>query len=175
MNDLSNADLILCLAGAFVTGLAGFAFAIVAAWLHLLPPTQATSLIVAYGVIVQGVAVWKLRRAIVWRRLMPFLIGGAIGVPLGILLLRCASPAALRMAVGVVLVLFSLHNLVRPQLGSAIPPGRWRTVRSGLLMACSAAPRGSPASPRLSGAACAAGPRPSSARPSSRPGSPSLA
>ena len=103
MNGLAVADLILFLAGAFaaafVTSLAGFAFAIVAAaaWVHFLPPTQATALIIAYGLIVQGVSVWKLRRAIVWGRLMPFLIGGAIGVPLGILLLRCASPAALRM------------------------------------------------------------------------------
>lgn len=68
------------LAAAIVTGLTGFAFAIVAAgaWVHFLPPTQATSLTVAYGVIVQGVSVWKLRRAIVWWRLMPFLLGGAL-------------------------------------------------------------------------------------------------
>lgn len=130
MDGLSLADLTLFVAGAFaaafVTGLAGFAFAIVAAagWLHFLPPAEATALIVAYGLIVQGVSVWKLRRAIQWRRLMPFLIGGAIGVPLGVELLRWASPAALRIGVGAILVLFSLHNLVRPQLGSAARAGR---------------------------------------------------
>jgi len=124
------ADLILFVAGAFaaafVTGLAGFAFAIVAAavWLHFLPPTQATALIVAYGLIVQGVSVWKLRRAIQWRRLLPFLIGGVLGVPLGVELLRWASPAVLRIGVGAVLVLFSLYNLVRPQLGSTARAGR---------------------------------------------------
>ena len=124
MDGLSVTNLSLFVAGAFaaafVTGLAGFAFAIVAAaaWLHFLPPTQATALIVAYGLIVQGVSVLKLRRAIVWPRLMPFLIGGALGVPLGIELLRWASPAALRIAVGAILVLFSLYSLVRPQLGS---------------------------------------------------------
>jgi hypothetical protein len=130
MDGLSVTDLSLFVAGAFaaafVTGLAGFAFAIVAAaaWLHFLPPAQATALIVAYGLIVQGVSVWKLRRAIVWPRLMPFLIGGALGVPLGIELLRWASPATLRIAVGAILVLFSLYNLVRPQLGSAARAGR---------------------------------------------------
>ena len=130
MDGFSVTDLTLFVAGAFaaafVTGLAGFAFAIVAAaaWVHFLPPSQATALIVAYGLIVQGVSVWKLRRAIVWGRLMPFLIGGALGVPLGILLLRWASPAALRIAVGAVLVLFSLYNLVRPQLGSTARAGR---------------------------------------------------
>jgi len=130
MDGLSVVDLSLFVAGAFaaafVTGLAGFAFAIIAAaaWLHFLPPTQATALIVAYGLIVSGVSVWKLRRAIVWSRLMPFLIGGAIGVPLGIELLRWTPVGALRMAIGAVLILFALYNLRRPQLGSTARAGR---------------------------------------------------
>jgi uncharacterized membrane protein YfcA len=40
-------------------------------------------LIVALGLIVQGISRWKLRRAIEWPRLLPFLVGGVIGVPLG--------------------------------------------------------------------------------------------
>jgi hypothetical protein len=41
-------------AAAFVTGLAGFAFAIVAAavWLYFLPPAQCTALIAAFDLIV---------------------------------------------------------------------------------------------------------------------------
>jgi uncharacterized membrane protein YfcA len=104
-------------AAALVTGVAGFAFGIVASavWLHFLPPAETTALIVAYGLIVQGVSVWKLRRSIKPARLLPFLIGGAIGVPIGVALLRWTSPAALRVSIGVVLVLFSLYSLVRPQ------------------------------------------------------------
>jgi uncharacterized protein len=43
-------------AAAFVTGLAGFAFGMVAAsiWLFALPPAQTTTLIVAYALMVQG-------------------------------------------------------------------------------------------------------------------------
>ena len=65
-------------AAAFVAGLAGFAFGLVAAaiWLQILTPLQTATLIVCYGLIVQGYAVWKMRRAIDWRRLLPFLIGG---------------------------------------------------------------------------------------------------
>jgi uncharacterized membrane protein YfcA len=37
-------------------------------------------------------------------------------VPIGVELLRWTSPATLRISVGVVLVLFSLYSLVRPQL-----------------------------------------------------------
>jgi uncharacterized membrane protein YfcA len=129
MDGFSTLDLSLFLAGAFaaafVTGLAGFAFAIIAAavWLHFMTPTQATPLIVAFGLIVQGVSVWKLRRAIQWKRLMPFLIGGVIGVPLGAELLRWANPSHLRLAIGAILVLFSLWNLFRPSLVSMARAG----------------------------------------------------
>src|SRR5690349_7979325 len=122
-------DLALFLAGAFaaafVTGLAGFAFAIVAAavWLHVMVPGQAPPLIIAFGLIVQGVSVWKLRRAIQWKRLAPFLIGGVIGVPIGAELLRWAAPGALRIAIGALLVLFSLWNLFRPSLVSMTRAG----------------------------------------------------
>jgi uncharacterized protein len=106
------------LAAAFVTGLAGFAFGLIAAaiWLHALTPMQTTTLIVAYGLLVQGYAVWKLRHTLKASRLMPLILGSAIGVPFGIVLLRWVSPAHLRMAIGVLLVLFSLYNLVRPKL-----------------------------------------------------------
>ena len=50
-------------AGAFVAGLSGFAFGLVAAslWLYILTPLQSASLIVAFGLLVQGYSVWKLR------------------------------------------------------------------------------------------------------------------
>src|SRR6516165_4640248 len=117
MADLPILDLLLFAAGTFaaalVTGVAGFAFGIVAsaAWLHFLPPAQTTALIVAYGLIVQGVSVWKLRRAIQFPRLLPFLVGGAIGVEL----LHEVSPGAVRLSVGIVLIIFSLYSLMRPQ------------------------------------------------------------
>ena len=129
MDHFHTLDLALFIGGAFaaafVTGLAGFAIAIVAAavWLHVMTPAQATPLIVAYGFIVQGVSVWKLRRAIVWQRLLPFLIGGVIGVPLGAELLRYAAPGDLRLAIGALLVLFSLWNLFRPSLASMARAG----------------------------------------------------
>jgi uncharacterized membrane protein YfcA len=121
MTDFPILDLLLFAAGTFaaalVTGIAGFAFGIVAAaaWLHFLPPAQTTALIVAYGLIVQGVSVWKLLRSIQFPRLLPFLLGGAIGVPIGVELLHAVPPGALRLSVGVVLIVFSLHNLMRPQ------------------------------------------------------------
>ena len=122
MDDLQILELVIfagaTFAAAVVAGVAGFAFGIVAAagWLHFLSPVQTAALIAAFGLIVQGLSVWKLRRSLNLRRLLPFLIGGAVGVPIGIELLRWTSSATLRLAIGVVLILFSLYNLVRPKV-----------------------------------------------------------
>jgi uncharacterized membrane protein YfcA len=141
MGEISAVNLILFVsatfAASFVAGLARFAFAIVivaaAVWLHFLPPAQSTVLIAAFGLIVQGWAVWKLRHAIRPSRLAPFLIGAAIGVPFGAQLLRWASPDSLRFGIGVVLVTFSLYSLIRPRLPSASEAGRFTDGLMGTL------------------------------------------
>ena len=105
-------------AAAIVAGLAGFAFGLVAAavWLHILPPAETATLIIVFGLIVQGYAVFKLRGALNWGRLWPFLAGAAFGVPLGVAVLAIADPAHVRAGVGVLLVLYSLYGLARPSL-----------------------------------------------------------
>src|SRR5262250_3797452 len=99
--------LLATFAGAFVAGLSGFAFGLIAAsiWLYILTPLQSATLIVAFGLIVQGYSVWKLRGALDWRKLWPFVLGAAFGVPAGVLLLTWADPRSVRVAVGVFLVL----------------------------------------------------------------------
>jgi uncharacterized protein len=105
-------------AGAFVAGLSGFAFGLVAAslWLYILSPLQTATLIVAFGLVVQGYSVWKLRHALDWRKLWPFVAGAAIGVPIGVTLLTWADPHSVRGGVGVLLVLYSLYAFFRPTL-----------------------------------------------------------
>jgi len=120
--DLPAIDLLVfgvaSFAASLVAGLAGFAFGLVAAalWLHVLTPVQTTALIVGFGLLVQGFSVWKLRRALDFGRLLPFLLGAALGVPIGAALLRWTSPQLLRAGVGTVLIAFSLYNLARPKL-----------------------------------------------------------
>ena len=118
--DLSVTNLVLYLgatfAAALVTGIAGFAFGLVAAavWLHILTPLQTATLIIGFGLVVQGVSVWKLRHALRWYRLWPFLIGGALGVPLGVAILGWANPEHVRFAIGAILILYSVYGLARP-------------------------------------------------------------
>ena len=103
---------------AFVTGISGFAFGLIAAgiWLHVITPLQTAALIVAFGLLAQGTSVWKLRHALNWSRLWPFLLGGALGVPVGVGILEWMSPRYLREGVGAVLILYSLYSLARPNL-----------------------------------------------------------
>jgi uncharacterized membrane protein YfcA len=101
-------------ASALVAGLSGFAFGLIAAslWLYILSPLQTATLIIAFGLLVQGYAVWKLRHALDWRRLWPFVIGAAIGVPIGVNILTWANPAHVRAGIGV----FDARGM------SALPP-----------------------------------------------------
>jgi uncharacterized protein len=105
-------------AAALLAGLGGFAFGIVAAaiWLYVLTPLQTATLIMGLGLVVQGYSVWKLRHALDGRRLAPLLIGTAFGVPLGVFVLAHTDPRYLPLGIGVVLVLFSLYGLLRPNL-----------------------------------------------------------
>jgi hypothetical protein len=103
---------------ALVAGLGGFAFGIIAAavWLYVLTPLQTATLIICLGLVVQGYSVWKLRHALSWRRLAPFVIGAGFGVPLGVFILAHADPHYLTRGVGAVLLLFSLYGLFRPTI-----------------------------------------------------------
>jgi len=121
--------LLATFAGAFVAGLSGFAFGLVAAslWLYVLTPVQSATLIIAFGLVVQGYSVWKLREALDWQRLWPFIAGAAIGVPAGVTLLTWSDPRSVRIAVGIILILYSVYAFFRPTLkfsgGSRVSDG----------------------------------------------------
>jgi uncharacterized membrane protein YfcA len=104
--------------GGFASGLAGFAmgFVVSGIWLHILTPVQTTALIVGYGLLTQGYGVWKLRHALAWKSIAPFIVGGLIGVPIGTMLLTYLNPAYLRSGVGVLLVIYGAYGLAQPAL-----------------------------------------------------------
>jgi len=102
--------------GAFVSGLAGFAMGVIVlgVWLHFLPPLQCAMLVVAFGLITQGYGTWRLRHAFEWRRIAPFVIGGAVGVPIGTAILAASDPRYFRAAVGLLIVAYGCYGLLRP-------------------------------------------------------------
>jgi uncharacterized membrane protein YfcA len=127
--------LLATFAGAVVAGLSGFAFGLVVAsiWLYILSPLQSATLIIAFGLIVQGYSVWKLRHALDWKKLWPFIIGAAIGVPAGVAVLTWANPAYVRMGVGVFLILYSLYAWFRPALKPVTSGGAAADASIGFL------------------------------------------
>jgi len=104
--------------GGLTTGVAGFAMGLVVSgvWLHIITPVQTAILIVACTLISQSYSIWKLRRALNWRALAPFIAGGIFGVPVGTMLLTYINPAHLRLGIGVLLLIFSIYNLSRPAI-----------------------------------------------------------
>jgi uncharacterized membrane protein YfcA len=104
--------------GGVVTGLAGFAMGLVVSgvWLHILTPAQTAMLIVSYGLLTQSYNIWRLRHALRWRLVAPFILGGFFGVPLGTFLLTYINPAFVRAGVGLLLIGYSTYFLARPHV-----------------------------------------------------------
>jgi len=67
-----------------------------------------------------------VRKAFDWARLLPFLIGAAVGVPLGVAALAAVSPFWLKISAGAFLVVYSAFQLLarrRREIGGW--GGRW--------------------------------------------------
>ena len=109
--------LAIVLAGAFLagftSGFAGFGTGLVAAgfWFHALPAALVPPLIVIASVLGQGAGLLVVRRAFDWRTVLPYLVGGVVGVPVGVTLLVVASPQSLKTSVGIFLIAYACIGL----------------------------------------------------------------
>ncbi|MEL6479560.1 MAG: sulfite exporter TauE/SafE family protein [Pseudomonadota bacterium] len=104
---------------AFVAGFAGFGTALMASGLyfHVLPAEAVPPLIVTGSVIAHLTTMAVARQLTEIRPAMPFLLSGAVGVPIGVALLAVISPNALRLVVGAVLIAYGaavLSGVLRP-------------------------------------------------------------
>lgn len=121
---MDGLHLVLFLAAAFfgglTSGLSGFAMGLVVSgvWLHIISPEQNALLIVLCGLVTQGSGIWRVRHAINWRTVAPFIVGGALGVPAGTALLATVDQSTLRLSMGILLVIYSVYSLIRPALQS---------------------------------------------------------
>ena len=94
----------------FVEGAAELEFPLVALalWAWVLPPQLAAPLAV-FGALLGAVAgLFPLRGGFDLKRLAPFVVGGALGVPLGVFLLHNADPLRFRLAIGALLTLYAI-------------------------------------------------------------------
>jgi uncharacterized membrane protein YfcA len=96
------------LAGGFVSGLAGFGTALMALgiWLYVVTPDVAVQLVLICSIIAQTWTLPSIWRAIDFRMVTPFLVGGLVGVPIGTVLVAYADPRLFKLGVGVFLLIF---------------------------------------------------------------------
>ncbi len=96
------------LAGGFVSGLAGFGTALttVGIWLHALDPATAATLTLVCSVTGQIQSIPAIWKHIEPARVLPFIIPGLIGVPVGLWLLTFINPTVFKIGVGMLLVGF---------------------------------------------------------------------
>lgn len=94
--------------GGFVSGLTGFGTGITALpfWLYAIPPILAGPLVVVCSLISQVQTLPAIWHAIEFKRAMPFIAGGLLGVPAGTLLLPYVSVEAFKLAVAVLLIAY---------------------------------------------------------------------
>jgi len=88
-----------------------FPLAALSLWAWILPPQLAAPLAVFGALLGQVASLFPLRGGFDLRRVAPFVVGGALGVPLGVFLLHNSDPLRFRLAVGALLTLYGLYAL----------------------------------------------------------------
>jgi uncharacterized protein len=96
------------LAAGFVNGLTGTGYGLAALgfWLHAMSPITAAPLVALCSVVGHVQSLPRIWRGIDRSRLMPFLIPGVIGVPIGTALLDHVHVQPLKLGVGLLLVFY---------------------------------------------------------------------
>lgn len=115
------------LVAATVSGATGFGFALVATalWSQLLEPQVVTVLALVFMLSLNLAYLPFFWREIPWRRLVPYAVGGVLGVPLGAWALDVLSPSVLRPAVGALLLAYSAWMLARVNPPALVLSPRW--------------------------------------------------
>src|SRR5208337_3105319 len=138
MPDAVHAALIVAAGAAaagFAQGLTGFAFSVIALsfWAWALPPETAAPL-AAFGALTGQIAsLASVRSGFEWPKIVPLILGGWIGVPPGVFLLRNADPHSFRLTVGALLTFYSLFALLVSDPGVVKRGGRGLDALLGLI------------------------------------------
>lgn len=122
------------LAGGFVSGLTGFGTGLtaLAIWLTAVPPIVAAPLVVICSIIAQVQTLPAIWHAISWRRVMPFILGGVAGVPIGTLLLPNVSVEGFKLFVAACLIVYCSYMLLSRRAPRVAWGGAWANGIVGL-------------------------------------------
>ena len=133
-----NSVLVVVVLGAvvagFVQGLSGFAFGLVAMsfWAWALEPRLAATLVVFGSLTGQIIAAVSVRRGFDMKSLLPFVLGGLAGIPLGVGLLPHMDMDWFRLVLGGLLVVWCPAMLMARHLPKLTRGGRLADGAVGL-------------------------------------------
>ncbi len=110
-----------CFVAAFASGMAGFAFNLIAASIlfHWLPPQQTAPVLVLGSFLIQLGTIRAVLPAMRWAVLRPYVIGGVLGTPFGVVVLKVTSAEAITVGIGALLVVYAGYTLARIALKRA--------------------------------------------------------
>ena len=102
-------------AGGIVNGLTGFGtgLTVLGIWLYAISPTVASTLVIFCSCVSQSQTLPMIWRSIRWNHVLAFVVPGALGVPLGTLLLPHIDPRLFKIGIGVFLVAYTGYVLAR--------------------------------------------------------------
>jgi len=120
---MATLDLIVLFVGAivaaFVSGLSGFAFALVSLsfWIWRFPLTELSALVIFGSLVSQATAMPTVLRHLDMKLLAPFIVGAIFGLPVGTVLIAHVDLGLFRLGVGLLLMAFAFFQLlVGPRL-----------------------------------------------------------
>lgn len=122
------------LAGGLVSGLTGFGTGLSAMgiWLHVLSPSVAATLVIVCSVVSQLQTLPLIWGRITWGRVLPFVVPGLIGVPVGTFVLPFLDTGVFKVGVGAFLVAYPAYALLRRARPGTAVGGRWADATVGL-------------------------------------------
>ena len=123
------------LIGGFTLGLTGFGNGLTSygLWLHVISPQLAAPL-VAIGSLTGHLLMFRgLRHAIHVDRILPFVVGGFAGIPIGTWLLTIISASGFKLFGGLLLTGYSIFSLVGGSRITVIKTNKWVDGFIGML------------------------------------------
>ena len=118
----------------FVQGLSGFAFGLVAMsfWVWAVDPKVAATLTVFGGLLGQLIAAFSVKRGFKWNQLLPFVLGGIAGIPVGVWLLPLVDANTFKIGLGVILLIWCPAMLFAQRIPKIDAGGRLADAVAGL-------------------------------------------
>jgi len=135
MDDITITVALGAVVAGFVQGLSGFAFGLVAMsfWAWTVDPQMAAAMAVFGALTGQILAAVSMRRSFNFNRLLPFLLGGFVGIPIGVAILPLLDAQFFKAFLGLLLVIWCPIMLLAGQLPQIAVGGRFADGAVGII------------------------------------------